>query len=167
MKADGLLPVPPEVAAEHALGEPLACLTEAFTRSPITARTGWRSRVGLHGPGIPAAGPAGRTGRAGRFDLLEGARETAAVLRRHAHVRPSDPAVGKLDFDVVVEAAGSASALSLAGKLVAEHGTLVVIGYHTGPRESDPGLWYKGVTWSTASRRGARPDERRWPEVSR
>jgi len=31
---------------------------------------------------------------------------------------PSDPAVGKLDFDVVVEAAGSASALSLAGKLV-------------------------------------------------
>jgi threonine dehydrogenase-like Zn-dependent dehydrogenase len=88
---------------------------------------------------VKQVGPAALVG----FDPLEGARETALTLGAS---KTYDSTVDKPDFDVVIEAAGTASALQLAGNLVSQHGTLVVVGYHIGPREWDPQLWYKGAT---------------------
>jgi threonine dehydrogenase-like Zn-dependent dehydrogenase len=87
-------------------------------------------------------GPAALAG----FDPLEGGRDLALSLGATETYDPADAATATLRYDVVIEAAGTASALTLGGKLVAQHGTLVVVGYHNGPREADPELWYKGVT---------------------
>lgn len=144
--AADLLPLPANTPADTVLGEPVACVVEALSRCGL--RPGQRvAVVGLGFMGLIAVqtaaahAPALLTG----IDPLPGARALAAELGADDVRAPGDaePAA----YDVVVEFTGGAAGLRLAGQLTAPHGTLCVGGYHhSGPRELDVELWYRGVT---------------------
>jgi len=148
MKANAILPVPPNVAPEHALGEPLACLVEALSRTPV----GPRDRVAIVGLGFMGLGILQLTRLLGpaalvAVDLEKGARETALALGATEAYHPDEvPTEYRSGMTVVIEAAGTAGALATAGELTAQHATLCIVGYHaSGPRTMDLDLWHKGV----------------------
>jgi threonine dehydrogenase-like Zn-dependent dehydrogenase len=128
--------LPEGVDPQWALGEPLACVVHAGGRFGVELG----DRVAVLGCGFM-----------GLLSLQ------VARLRGAAHVCAIDPVPWRLkvakqlgaeavyqlptestggvanalgEFDVVVEAAGTQSAVTLAGELVREHGRLVLIGYH-------------------------------------
>ncbi|MEW2546624.1 alcohol dehydrogenase catalytic domain-containing protein [Streptomyces sp. NPDC047002] len=144
--ARALLPVPAGVAVEEVLGEPVACVLEALSRSGL--RPGQRvAVVGLGFMGLialqaaAAHAPAVLVG----VDPVPEARALATVLGAHEVCAPED--AQERSFDVVVEFTGTARGLRCAGLLTAAHATLCVGGYHhSGPRELDVELWYRGVT---------------------
>ncbi|WP_214411149.1 alcohol dehydrogenase catalytic domain-containing protein [Sphaerisporangium fuscum] len=149
VQAGALLPVPGNVAAPAALGEPVACVVEALSRCGL--RPGRRvAVVGLGFMGLTALqvaaarAPAVLTG----VDPLPHARELASRLGAGDVLTPEEAGQDlRGRFDVVVEFSGSAAGLRLAGGLVAEHGLLCVAGYHhDGRRDLDVELWYRGVT---------------------
>jgi L-iditol 2-dehydrogenase len=159
MSANSVLPVPPNVAPEHALGEPLACQAETFKRTPFRAHDRV-AIVGLGYMGLSFLQFARLTDPSALIavDLLPGAREMALHFGATEAYHPDDvppgyraPENSFLPLDrrcqVVVEATGSADGLALAGDLVAPDGTLVVLGFHSsGLRKMDLSLWYKSVT---------------------
>jgi threonine dehydrogenase-like Zn-dependent dehydrogenase len=144
--ATALLPLPANVSATTFLGEPVACVVEALSRCGL--RPGLRvAVVGLGFMGLIAvqAAAAYAPSLLLGVDPLEHARELAGHLGAHAVCQPDDtePAA----FDVVIEFTGTSAGLRTAGRLVAEHGTLCVGGYHhSGERTWDVELWYRGVT---------------------
>jgi threonine dehydrogenase-like Zn-dependent dehydrogenase len=149
MRADALLPLPTRAAFEHSLGEPLACLVEAFGRTPI----GPQDVVAVVGTGFMGLGFLQLARLAGPAELIavdydEHHRETALSLGASAAYHPDElPERYRSGVGVAVEAAGTASALTLAGDLVAPHGTLCIVGYHAqGPRTLDLNWWYKAVS---------------------
>ena len=160
--ADLLLPVPAGVEPAHAIGEPIATLEEAISRTPITAG----SRVGIVGLGFMGLGllQLVRT-RAPRtiiaVDPNPEARERALALGAHVALHPDEVAAyvtgsgstatehGAPDprADVVLEATGVTPGLATASPLVRPFGTLCVVGYHhAGTAPFDMELWYKGAT---------------------
>lgn len=147
MRADALLPVPPGIPAEHALGEPLACIAEAFDRTPIAPPdTVVVVGTGFMGLGFvqlaKLAGPAELIAVDYQQHLREIARKIGASAAYHPDELPED-----LRASVVIEAAGTATALTLAGELTAPHGTLCILGYHArGPRQLDLNWWYNGLS---------------------
>jgi threonine dehydrogenase-like Zn-dependent dehydrogenase len=149
MRADALLPVPAGIAPEYALGEPLACLAEAFGRTPI----GPQDTVVIVGTGFMGLGFLQLAQLAGpaklvAVDYSEHHRELALSLGATEAYHPDElPEHHRSGMSVAVEAAGTASALSLAGSLVAAHGTLCIVGYHAnGPRQLELDWWYKAVS---------------------
>ncbi|MDX6315831.1 MAG: hypothetical protein QOF44_5295, partial [Streptomyces sp.] len=127
--ATALLPLPANVSATTFLGEPVACVVEALSRSGL--RPGLRvAVVGLGFMGLIAvqAAAAYAPSLLVGVDPLEHARGLAGHLGAHEVCRPDDtePAA----FDVVIEFTGTSAGLRTAGRLVAEHGTLCVGGYH-------------------------------------
>lgn len=149
MRADALLPVPTGIPAEYALGEPLACIVEAFSRTPI----GPRDSVVIVGTGFMGLGFLQLARLAGPADLIavdyqEHLRETALKLGATAAYHPDElPERLRDGMTVAVEAAGTAGALTLAGELTAQHGTLCILGYHArGSRELDLNWWYKALS---------------------
>jgi L-iditol 2-dehydrogenase len=149
LRADCLLPLAAGVAFEHSLGEPLACLVEAFGRTPI----GPRDVVAVVGAGFMGLGFLQLARLAGPAELIavdyaEHHRETALALGATAAYHPDElPERYRSGVSVAVEAAGTASALTLAGDLVEAHGTLCIVGYHArGSRELDLNWWYKAVS---------------------
>ncbi|PZG18962.1 alcohol dehydrogenase catalytic domain-containing protein [Nonomuraea aridisoli] len=146
--AAALLPVPANVPAVAALGEPLACVVEALSRCPIAS--GQRiAVVGLGFMGLIAVQAAAEAGpvRLVGVDPLPHVRDLALALGAGEVCTPEEAAGLAGGFDVVVEFTGKAAGLKLAGDLVTRHGTLCVAGYHhDGPRELDVELWYRGVT---------------------
>ncbi|HEY2698240.1 MAG TPA: alcohol dehydrogenase catalytic domain-containing protein [Pseudonocardiaceae bacterium] len=147
MRADALLPVPPGIPAEHALGEPLACIAEAFARTPIAPQ----DSVVVVGTGFMGLGFVQLAKLAGPAELIavdyqQHLRDVALKIGATAAYHP-DELPRDLRASVVVEAAGTAVALTLAGELTAPHGTLCILGYHArGPRELDLNWWYKGIS---------------------
>ncbi|HEY4455271.1 MAG TPA: alcohol dehydrogenase catalytic domain-containing protein [Pseudonocardiaceae bacterium] len=149
MRADALLPVPPGIPAEHALGEPLACIAEAFDRTPIAPH----DKVVVVGTGFMGLGFVQLAKLAGPAELIavdyqqhlrDVARKIGATAAYHPDELPEDL---RGQASVVIEAAGTAGALTLAGELTAPHGTLCILGYHArGPRELDLNWWYKGIS---------------------
>ncbi|WP_329456473.1 alcohol dehydrogenase catalytic domain-containing protein [Streptomyces sp. NBC_01497] len=144
--ADALLPVPANVAVDEVLGEPVACVLEALSRSGL--RPGQRvAVVGLGFMGLIAlqAAATHAPARLVGVDPVPAARELAASLGAHEVCAPED--AEERSFDVVVEFTGAASGLRRAGQLASAHATLCIGGYHhSGPRELEVELWYRGVT---------------------
>jgi L-iditol 2-dehydrogenase len=145
LDADVVLPIPAGIEPAHALGEPVAVLEEALSRSPVTA--GSRVAVvglGFMGLGLVQLAKRHAPGLLVGVDPDSARRERALALGAHAVYGPDDlPA----DFDVVLEATGVTPGLTTAAGLVRSFGTLNVIGYHHGgDAKLDMSLWYKAVT---------------------
>jgi threonine dehydrogenase-like Zn-dependent dehydrogenase len=144
--AASLRPVPPNAPVWSVLGEPVACVLEALSRCGLEAGR----RVAVVGLGfmgmiavqaVAARAPSLLVG----VDPKASARELASSLGAH-EVRAPEEAEDR-SFDVVIELTGSAGGLERAGQLVTTHGQLCIAGYHhSGPRELDVELWYRGVT---------------------
>ena len=149
-----LLTVPDGVVDEGAFGEPLACLVNAQRRTPVELA----ARVALIGLGYMGLGMLQLLKLRGpstivAIDVREDARRVALSLGADEAYDPLDlPPDYRLTsfadwesergFDVVVEASGAQSALTLAGELVRAHGLLSIVGYHQGgQREVDVAMW--------------------------
>jgi threonine dehydrogenase-like Zn-dependent dehydrogenase len=149
MRADALLPVPPGIPAEHALGEPLACIAEAFDRTPISSR----DTVVVVGTGFMGLGFVQLAKLAGPAELIavdyqQHLRDVALKIGATAAYHPDELPEGlRGRCTVAIEAAGTPGALTLAGELAAAHGTLCILGYHArGRRDLDLNWWYKGLS---------------------
>jgi threonine dehydrogenase-like Zn-dependent dehydrogenase len=157
MDAAALLPVPAGIEPAHALGEPVAVLEEALSRSPVSA--GSRAAVvglGFMGLGLLQLAKRHSPGLLLGVDPDPARRARALSLGADVVFAPDElPAdhlgqsgrVTDARFDVVLEATGVTPGLATAGRLVRPFGTLNVVGYHhTGDAPMDMDLWYKGVT---------------------
>ena len=146
-------PVPKAVSPKIALGEPIACCVHAMNRVHIDSQT----KVAIVGCGFMgliclqiAKAKGAQTIVA--FDPVESRQSLATSVGADAahnpmHYELDDIRVG--EFDVVIEAAGVASALTFSSELVTHHGQLLLVGYHQsndGKREVDVELWnYKAI----------------------
>lgn len=148
-----VVPLPDALTDQPFPAEPLACALNVFHRSHIQPG----HRVAVIGIGflvllVRLATQAGA-------DVLAISRRPFALslaqqLGAH-HVLPFTPQTlqqattlsdGQL-FDVVIEAVGQQSPLTLAGELTRERGRLVIAGYHQdGPRQINMQLWnWRGI----------------------
>jgi L-iditol 2-dehydrogenase len=157
MDADAILPVPAGIEPAHAIGEPVADLEEALSRTGV--RPGDHvAVVGLgfmglglvqlakrHAPGLLIGvdpDPARRRralalGADLAFAPDELPEEYRSQTSRATDARPA----------IVLEATGVTPGLKTAGSMVRPFGTLCVVGYHhTGDAPMDMDLWYKAVT---------------------
>ncbi|BBB02221.1 putative alcohol dehydrogenase [Actinacidiphila reveromycinica] len=157
MDANAVLPVPPGVEPAHAIGEPVADLEEALSRTPI-APGAHVAVVGLgfmglglvqlarrHAPGLLVGvdpDPARRRRALALGADLAFAPDELPEEYRAATTRATDARPG-----IVLEATGATGGLRTAGSMVRPFGTLCVVGYHhTGDAMMDMDLWYKAVT---------------------
>jgi threonine dehydrogenase-like Zn-dependent dehydrogenase len=161
LEAAHILPVPAGIEPALAIGEPVADLQEALSRTPA----GPGQRIAVVGLGFMGLGlvqlardlaPALLIG----VDPLPAARQRALELGADLVLAPDElpaelggPGTGELGragdgrADVVLEATGVTPGLAVAGTLVRPYGTLCVVGYHyAGDAMMDMGLWYKAVT---------------------
>jgi threonine dehydrogenase-like Zn-dependent dehydrogenase len=162
LDASHILTVPAGIEPAHALGEPVADLAEAISRTPVAPG----ARVAVVGLGFMGLGLV-QLARDRAPSLLIGvdpvpaARQRALELGADLVFAPDEvPAEYGADLgtdpqsragdrrpDVVLEATGVTSGLATAGTLVRPYGTLCVVGYHhTGDAMMDMRLWYKAVT---------------------
>ncbi|MEV6610058.1 alcohol dehydrogenase catalytic domain-containing protein [Kutzneria sp. NPDC051319] len=150
MDSAALLPVPRDVEPAHALGEPVAVLEEALSRSPVAA--GSRAAVvglGFMGLGLVQLAKRHAPGLLVGVDPDPARRARALALGADLAFAPDEVPDEHLGtrFDVVLEATGVTPGLATAGRLVRPFGTLNVVGYHhTGDAKMDMDLWYKAVT---------------------
>ncbi|PZF82126.1 zinc-binding dehydrogenase [Jiangella anatolica] len=136
-----LVVVPPGVEPVEALGEPLGCVVEALRRTRLDIG----DRVAVVGTGFMGLVLLQLLRHAGTrqvvaIDPRPDAREQALVHGADAAAAPGELAADG-DFDVVVEASGTAPGLDLATALVRPHGVLSLMGYHLGPRTVDLQAW--------------------------
>ncbi|MBB5888844.1 zinc-binding dehydrogenase [Kutzneria kofuensis] len=157
MDADALLPVPAGIEPAHVLGEPVAVLEEALSRSPVSA--GGRVAVvglGFMGLGLVQLAKRHAPGLLVGVDPDPARRARAVSLGADLVFAPDEVPAEYLGqtgraadgrFDVVLEATGVTPGLATAGRLVRPFGTLNVVGYHhSGDAKMDMDLWYKAVT---------------------
>jgi L-iditol 2-dehydrogenase len=174
MNADAIAPIPAGLAPEHAIGEPVADLEEALSRTGI--RAGHRVAVaglGFMGLGLVQLARRHAPGLLIGVDPDPARRERALALGADLAFAPDElPEQYRADTgpatearcDIVLEATGSTGGLKTAGTLVRPFGTLCVVGYHhTGDAMMDMELWYKGVTVVN----GFCPDRRRLMKAMR
>ena len=133
---DQLCALPPEIDPSYALGEPIACCVHAGNRfgtvpgdRVVVVGCGFMGLVCLQiaryrGAGfICALDP--DTSRLGT------SRELGADVAHSPSVNGAQSILARYgEFDLVIEAAGTQSALDLCGDLVKEHGRIVLVGYH-------------------------------------
>ncbi|WP_223694248.1 zinc-binding dehydrogenase [Leifsonia poae] len=152
------LPLPAGLAPSHAIGEPIATLEEAISRTPIGAG----SRVAVVGLGFMGLGLV-QLAKARAPHTIIGVDPNPAARRRalewgadvalHPDEVPgftassSDAGATDPRADVVLEATGVTPGLDTASPLVRPFGTLCIVGYHhAGTAKLDMELWYKGAT---------------------
>jgi len=146
--------IPDGLGDLDAIGEPLSCMYSAAERTPVSLG----DTVAVVGVGFMGLGMiqlmklkgAGQIIAIGRTpESLENARRFGAdVAWRPEEVDPRYLAASGWDIfgkglPVVVEAAGSQSALTLAGNMTAILGTLCVVGFHQEPRTLNIDMWNK------------------------
>jgi len=152
-----VLPVPPGIEPAHALGEPVATLEEALSRTRV--RPGDRIAVvglGFMGLGLVQLAQRHAPGLLIGVDPDPARRARALALGADLVFAPDDlpqeyrtqtSRATDLRLDIVLEATGATGGLATAGSLVRPFGTLCVVGYHhTGDAMMDMDLWYKAVT---------------------
>lgn len=157
--------IPDQLDVIEAIGEPLSCQYSAAERTPVSlgdtvAVVGVRF-MGLGMLQLMKLKGAGRLIAVGRSpDSLEQAGKFGAdIVWRPEDVDESCLAASGWDIfgkglPVVVEAAGTQSALSLAGDMTAILGTLSVVGFHQEPRTLNIEMWNKkGITMINAHER--------------
>ncbi len=167
LAAAHILPVPAGIDPALAIGEPVADLAEALSRTGL--RAGDRVAVvglGFMGLGLVQLALDRAPGLLIGVDPLPDARQRALELGADLVFAPDEVpaefggpagagtgAGGELSrdrdqrADIVLEATGVTPGLATAGALVRPFGTLCVVGYHhTGDAPMDMGLWYKAVT---------------------
>jgi L-iditol 2-dehydrogenase len=157
LDARTVLPVPPGVEPAHALGEPVATLEEALSRTGV--RPGDRIAVvglGFMGLGLVQLAQRHAPGLLVGVDPDPARRQRALALGADLAFAPDElpeeyrtrtSKAADARLDIVLEATGRTSGLATAGSLVRPFGTLCVVGYHhTGDAMMDMDLWYKGVT---------------------
>jgi threonine dehydrogenase-like Zn-dependent dehydrogenase len=171
LEAAHILPVPAGIDPALAIGEPVADLAEALSRTGM--RAGDRVAVvglGFMGLGLVQLALDRAPGLLIGVDPLPDARQRALELGADLVFAPDevppefggpagagadagDSGGGKLSrahnqrADIVLEATGVTPGLTTAGALVRPFGTLCVVGYHhTGDAPMDMSLWYKAVT---------------------
>lgn len=147
--------LPSSVSPQTALGEPIACCMHAARRFGIMPG----DRVAMVGVGFMGlicqqiAAYQGATSITA-FDLVDYRRNMALELGAETTHDPTQLTTDlqqqlRDSFDVVIESAGSQSALNLCTDLVKEHGRIVLIGYHQsnqGMRNVNMQLWnYKAL----------------------
>lgn len=157
--------VPESLDVVEAIGEPMSCMYSAAERTPVSLG----DTVAIVGLGFMGLGML-------QLMKLKGAGQIIAVGRNQASLdharkfgadiawRPEeveDRCLAASGWDifgkglpVVVEAAGSQSALSLAGDMTAIFGYLSVVGFHQEPRTLNIDMWNKkGITMINAHER--------------
>jgi threonine dehydrogenase-like Zn-dependent dehydrogenase len=157
MDANAVLPVPSGIEPAHAIGEPVADLEEALSRTGM--RAGDRVAVvglGFMGLGLVQLAKRRAPGLLVGVDPDPARRHRALALGADLAFAPDElPEEYRSDtgratearLAIVLEATGSTSGLKTAGSLVRPFGTLCVVGYHhTGDAMMDMDLWYKAVT---------------------
>jgi threonine dehydrogenase-like Zn-dependent dehydrogenase len=161
MDADRVLPVPGHVEPALALGEPVADLAEALSRTHMAA--GDRVAVvglGFMGLGLVQLVRDRAPGLLLGVDPVPAARQRALDLGADLVFGPDEvPAeyggagLGQAGravdqrADIVLEATGVTPGLKTAAALVRPFGTLCIVGYHhAGDAMMDMDLWYRGAT---------------------
>ncbi|HSZ40664.1 MAG TPA: alcohol dehydrogenase catalytic domain-containing protein [Trebonia sp.] len=165
LEADRVLPVPDGIDPALAIGEPVADLAEALSRTHMGA--GDRVAVvglGFMGLGLVQLVRDRAPGLLVGVDPVPAARQRALDLGADLVFAPAEvpaeyggpgngagaaPAgrAGDHRVDIVLEATGVTSGLTTASALVRPFGTLCVVGYHhAGDAMMDMDLWYKGAT---------------------
>ena len=157
MDAEALLPIPAGIEPALALGEPVAVLAEALSRTMIDA--GHRIAVvglGFMGLGLVQLVRCHAPGLIVGVDPDPARRRRARTLGADVVFAPDDLPREYVDdtgratearMDIVLEATGTTGGLATAGRLARPFGQLCVVGYHhTGDAMMDMSLWYKGVT---------------------
>lgn len=169
LDADRVLPVPDRIEPALAIGEPVADLCEALSRTHMKA--GDRVAVvglGFMGLGLVQLVRDRAPGLLIGVDPVPAARQRALDLGADLAFAPEEvPAefrtadAGQADDrrpGLVMEATGTPPGLKTAAALVRPFGTLCVVGYHhTGDAMMDMDLWYRAVTIVN----GFCPDQRR------
>ncbi|MFC4031696.1 zinc-binding dehydrogenase [Streptomyces polygonati] len=157
MDAGAILPVPAGIEPAHAIGEPVADLEEALSRTGI--RAGDRVAVvglGFMGLGLVQLAKRHAPGLLVGVDPDPARRQRALALGADLVFAPDElpeeyraetTRAGEARLAIVLEATGTTGGLKTAGSLVRPFGTLCVVGYHhTGDAMMDMDLWYKAVT---------------------
>jgi threonine dehydrogenase-like Zn-dependent dehydrogenase len=154
--AAAVVPLPAELDDQPFPGEPLGCAMNIFERSDIGAG----DTVAIVGTGFLGLLLTQLASRAGADVVALSRREFALRLARERGAREtlrSDEGgevvaralalTGGRGFDRVIEAGGEQSTLDLASALVAEHGRLIIAGYHQdGKRQVDMQSWnWRGI----------------------
>lgn len=145
---DTVVRLPRDADPTLALGEPVACCVHASWRFGV--QPGDRvAVVGCGFMGLVCMQLARRQGadHIAAFEPIGERREIALQLGADEAQPPER--VAETLFDVVIEATGVPEALTLSGDLVAQHGRLVIIGYHQsngGQRSINMQQWnYKAI----------------------
>ncbi len=134
--SDGLVKLSPKIDPTYALGEAVACCVHAANRfgtrpgdKVAVVGCGFMGLLGLQlarylGAGFICA-----------IDPLPERREMSKRFGADLTIDPFETTVAEIlaehgEFDSVVEAAGVQSAIDLSTELVAQHGRIILVGYH-------------------------------------
>jgi L-iditol 2-dehydrogenase len=137
--------VPPTLAYESGMGEPLGCVVEALRRARLD--TGDRVAViglGFMGLTLLQLLATSDIGELVAVDTRADACRAALVHGAHVAYAPAEvvDVAGMRDgFTVVFEVTGVQAGLDLATTLTAPHGTLGIVGYHHSQRTVDMQAW--------------------------
>lgn len=142
--AKNLIEVPKSIQSHEAIVEPLSCLLSGIRR----AGAGLGDQAAVVGTGFMGLAMLQLLKLAGAahlvaVDVRPDARTRAADFGATESLTPDEAMeqYGRDGLPLVIEAAGAAQALELAGQLTARHGTLEIVGYHPCRRDVDMALW--------------------------
>lgn len=135
-KSENVVSLPSEIDPIYALGEPIACCVHAGNRFGIQKG----DRVAIVGCGfmglicLQLAKVQG-AGFSCCIDPVKFRREKSLELGADVSIDPVQIPADEIlkrygDFDIVIEAAGTQSAIDLCTDLIAKHGRIILVGYH-------------------------------------
>ncbi|MEM1853262.1 MAG: zinc-binding dehydrogenase [Thermofilaceae archaeon] len=140
-------PIPPGVAFEHAIGEPLACAVNGVRlAAPQFGDT--VAVVGVGFMGLLLVQALSRMGldRLAAIDVRDDRLKLAEEFGANMSVNPMRDDIRRLaaelgGFDIVIEATGSPKGVDVATQLVRRKGKLCIFSFHPQPVQVDLAAW--------------------------